>query len=299
MGRGGGSGRGGGKGSERRRGRRRDARGSYPEVSGYDWRLTAVRGVGPGGFGTGRAVAAGAREKEEEKEEEKGDGGGGKRRAGSRTGGLTGAQSKEAASALPDSAAGEFSAQASRVPWVSPWAPSPQCSRAGMGGLLASQLGPGGLDLLPSWQPQAGGLRSQRSSRPLRCRSNFAGTSVPVPLHASAPSCAPAVMAAPLARRATPRGQPEAGGRQSLGIVAPAQSQLSAFLRAGLGRGTATASPVMADSSASLATLGGGPRGREGCAPGWGTLLLPPGFQLCQGSYCAPSNGGAACTSYF
>lgn len=102
-------------------------------------------------------------------------------------------------------------------------------------------------------------------------------------------------MAAPLARRATPRGQPEAGGRQSPGIVAPAQSQLSAFLRARLGRGMATASPVMADSSASLATLGGGPRGREGCAPGWGTLLLPPGFQLC----CAPSNGGAAYTSYF
>lgn len=53
LGRGWGSGRGGGKGSERRRGRRRDARGSYPEVSGYDWRLTAARGVGPGGFGTG------------------------------------------------------------------------------------------------------------------------------------------------------------------------------------------------------------------------------------------------------
>ena len=180
MGRGWGSGRGGGKGSGRRRGRRRDARGSYPEVSGYDWRLTAARGVGPGGFGTGSAVAAGAREKEEEK----GDGGGGRRRAGSWTGGLAGAQRKEAASALPDSAAGEFSAQASRVPSVSPWAPSPQCSRAGIGGLLASQLGPSGLDLLPSRQPQPGGLRSQRSSRPLRSRSNFAGTSVPVLLHA-------------------------------------------------------------------------------------------------------------------
>lgn len=57
--------------STNRRGRGRDARGSYPEVSGCDWRFPAARGGGSGGFGTRSAAAAGAWEEEEKEEEEK------------------------------------------------------------------------------------------------------------------------------------------------------------------------------------------------------------------------------------
>ena len=99
---------------------------------------------------------------------------------------------------------------------------------------------------LPGWAPASSSPRpggSGPSDRRARCAlaPTVRGPASPFRCTLGS-SCAPAVMAAPLARRATPRGQPKAGGRQSPGIVAPAQPQLSAFLRARLGRSTATAS---------------------------------------------------------
>lgn len=205
-------------------------------------------------------------------------------------------QRKEAASALPDSAAGEFSAQCPfRVPSVSPWASAARSAYGQAWGLLKSQLGPSGSSISSpagSPRPAGSGPSDRRARRALA--PTLRGPASLFCCTRSARSCAPAAQW-PLARRVTP---PRAAG--GWGTPVPGSLhlpnlnfQLSSCAR--LGRGTATASPQWRTLRHRSPPSVGGPRGREGCAPGWGTLLLPPGLQLC----CAPGNGGAAYTSYF
>ena len=151
-----GSGRGGGKGSERHKaeGKGRDARVSYPEVSGCDWRLPAARGGGPGGFGTGRAVAADARGKEEEEKEEEEAGGRADQRAGGRV--RSASRQHRHCPARQQVSSRPRRPASPRCPLGIPaLAPAPR-ARGEAQALRASQLGPGGLDLLPAGSPRPG-----------------------------------------------------------------------------------------------------------------------------------------------
>lgn len=91
--------------------------------------------------------------------------------------------------------------------WLPAAAPAPR-TRGEAQGLCVSQLGPGGLDLLPASVPKPGtGVLGVVETAALQlCRD-------PRPSSAarSAPSCALAVMAAPLAPRATPTGSRRLG----------------------------------------------------------------------------------------
>lgn len=171
-------------------------------------------------------------------------GGGGGGQASGPAGGRAGAQREEAASALPDLAAGEFSAQPSRVPSPCPGAPSSGVS-------LPVRTGGAGLAARPNLV-RATRFSSQRAAP--RPGGSGPGVDAPAALQLckdprpsraarSAPSCAPAVMADPLAPLATHGGQPAAGGRRCPRIAAPAQPQLSAFLRARPSGGMAPARP--------------------------------------------------------
>lgn len=220
-----------------------------------------------------------------------------RRRAGKRTSRRAGAQREEADTALPGSAAGEFSARASVVPSLSPMAPGCRASSP-------HTRGGTGFVRVPTWSRRP---RSPPSQRPQAGDWSPGG---------GRDCCAPTLQGpASLFRRALgselracgnggpfgtaryPHGQPETRALVPGDSGTCLTSTFSFPPCPVLPRLDRREPAVMADSLASRAALSGGPRLGGLCSGGM--LLLPPGFQLCQDSYCAPGNGGATCTSYF
>lgn len=191
---------------------------SYPAVSGCDCRPPAARVGGPRGFGTRGRRRKRRRERKRKRRR--------KRRAGERTSGRAGAQRGEAASGLPSSVTGEFSAQASRVPSLSLGAllsgASPQGAREARG-LPRPNLVRAASFSSPRAAPGPG-FRPWGSSRPPH--SNFAGTRVPLqPRHSVEPR-AGGNGGTFWHRLLPPADSPRLGDAGPWGIGAPAQPQL-------------------------------------------------------------------------
>lgn len=146
-----------------------------------------------------------------------GDGGGGRRRAGSRTGGLAGAQRKEAA---PGTArlGSRVSSRPRRpaCPLGVPWAPSPAVLTGRHGGLACVPTWSQWPRSPPSRQPQAGGLVPAIVAPAVLC-SNFVGSQRPRSAARSARSCAPAGNGGPFGKARYPPRTAGGCGRQSPG----------------------------------------------------------------------------------